>query len=74
MRATLEFNLPDDQIEFEYATNGSKWASLVWELDQHLRNKTKYASDDLPEEAFNALVELREYLHIQLGEQGLILT
>jgi len=74
MRATLEFNLPDDQIEFEYATNGSKWASLVWELDQYLRNKTKHAPDDYPEQVYNALFELREYLHIQLGEQGLILT
>lgn len=73
MKAILEFNLPDDQIEFDYATNGSKWASLVWDLDQHLRNTTKHTPDDFPQEKYDALIELREYLHNELREQGLIL-
>lgn len=71
MKAILEFNLPDDQIEFQYATDGSKWASLVWDLDQHLRSKIKYAPDDFPKEAYDTLVEFRQHLHNELEENGL---
>jgi len=46
MKAILEFNLPDDQQDFDLATSGLKFWSVLWDLDQSLRAKTKYASDD----------------------------
>jgi hypothetical protein len=62
MKAILEFNLPDDQDQFELATKGSNMYSVLWELDQSLRAKTKYASDDLPEDKYDAYEEIREEL------------
>jgi hypothetical protein len=46
MKAVLEFNLPDDQQDFDLAVSGMKFWSVLYDLDQSLRTKTKYASDD----------------------------
>ena len=62
MKAILEFNLPDDQDQFELANKGSNMYSVLWELDQSLRAKTKYAPDDLPEDKYDAYQEIREEL------------
>jgi hypothetical protein len=62
MKATLEFNLPDDQQDFDLATNGLKFWSVLWELDQSLRSKTKYAPDSLPQDKYDAYQEIREEL------------
>ncbi len=51
MKATIEFNLPEEQEEFEDATNGWKWGHAMWQLDQFLRTKVKYAPDDASEES-----------------------
>jgi hypothetical protein len=45
MKATLEFNLPEDHIEFELAVNGPKMHSVLWEMDQWLRQQYKYMPD-----------------------------
>ena len=62
MKATLEFNLPDDQDDFVLATNGLKFWSVLWELDQSLRSKTKYAPDSLPQDKYDAYQEIRDEL------------
>ena len=62
MKATLEFNLPDDQDDFVLATNGLKFWSVLWELDQSLRSKTKYAPDNLPQDKYDAYQEIRDEL------------
>lgn len=38
----LEFNLPEEQEEMQTAIDGSKWKSVVWEINNYLRNKIKY--------------------------------
>jgi len=62
MKAILEFNLPDDQQDFDLATKGLKFWNILWELDQSLRSKTKYAPDDLPQDKYDAYQEIREEL------------
>lgn len=71
MKATIEFHLPEDQESFDDAVNGWKWQMIVYDLDQHLRTKIKNAPDDMPQEVFEALIELREHLHQELRESGL---
>ena len=71
MEATLKFNLPDEQVEFNDAINGAKWQFIVYELDQWLRTNTKYAPDSQNGEYTNALVVAREQLHEYLNEEGL---
>lgn len=63
MKATLEFNLPDDEVEFELATKGGKTHHTLWEMDQWLRGKIKYAPDDINDDTYKAYEECREQLH-----------
>jgi len=62
MKAILEFNLPDDQQDFDLAINGMKFWSVLYDLDQSLRTKTKYAPDSLPQDKYDAYQEIREEL------------
>jgi hypothetical protein len=63
MKAVLEFDLPEDDQEFLLATSGTKFWSVLWELDQSLRGKTKYAPDDLPQDKYDAYQEIRDELY-----------
>jgi hypothetical protein len=62
MKAILEFNLPDDQQDFDLATKGMKFWSVLYDLDQYLRTKTKYAPDSLPQDKYDAYQEIRDEL------------
>ena len=73
MKAILEFNLPDDQQDFEMASNAMKFWSVLYELDQDLRAKTKYASDDLPQDKYDAYQEVREFLRELMSENNISL-
>ena len=63
MKAILEFNLPDDQQDYDLANNGLNFWRVLYEIDQELRAKTKYASDDLPKDKYDAYNEIRDMLH-----------
>ena len=71
MKAILEFNLPDDQQDFELATKGLKFWSVLWDLDQSLRSKTKYAPDSLPQDKYDAYQEIRDELRELMFENNL---
>ena len=42
MKAELKYNLPDENYEFSLATKAPQLAKVIFELDQLLRNKSKY--------------------------------
>jgi len=63
MKATLEFNLPEDNSEFELATNGLKMHSVLWEMDQWLRAQYKYMPDEeFTQDRYDVYLESREKL------------
>jgi len=71
MKATLEYNLPEDQIEFDFAINGSKWWKVCWDINQWLRQQYKYMPDEeYSEDRYNAYVEAREKLFELMQENG----
>ena len=74
MKSILKFNLPEDQVDFQDAINGSKWAHTVWKIDQELRSKTKYTPDTMSTETYEALISIREFLNEQMNEQGLLFS
>ena len=63
MKATLEFNLPEEREEFETSVNAYRYKSALWELDNYLRGKIKHAPDDMHDEFLNALKMVRNELH-----------
>ncbi len=71
MKAILEFNLPEDQIEFEFATNGSKWWKVCWGMEQWLRKQNKYMPDHLfNKDKDDAYFEVRQKLSEIMNENG----
>jgi len=52
MKAILEFNLPEEQCEFDSATKGSDAISCLCEIRELFRRRVKYAelSDDVYKE------------------------
>ena len=73
MKAIREFNLPDDQQEYELANKAFSLWHVLWELDQELRAKTKYAPDNLPHDKYDAYEEIREKLHELMNENNVSL-
>ena len=71
MKAILEFDLPDESIEFKDAIQGSNWKGVVWDLDQFLRNKLKHGHSF--QSADEALEAIREELLSILDAYGLLL-
>jgi hypothetical protein len=63
MKAILEFNLPDDQQDYDLANNGLNFWHVLWELDQELRANTKYAPDDMTDDDYDAYQKIRDKLH-----------
>ena len=62
MKAKLEFDLPEERVEFDVAVIGSNWSFVVWKLDQELRGKIKY-SEDITEEQREIYQEVRDKIH-----------
>lgn len=69
MKAVLEFDLPEEQDDFYTASNGWKYRSVIYDIDNFLRNKTKY--EELTEEQYNAYNEVRTELWNLINEHTL---
>ena len=59
MKATLEFNLPEDRDDFNYANNGFNYYMALVEMDQWLRSEYKYNDK---EELYEVREKLREII------------
>lgn len=42
-KATLSFNLPEEEQEFQWAQSGFEYLRTIEELDNYLRSKLKYS-------------------------------
>ena len=69
MKATLRFDLREDQHAFECAINGVKYFDMIDEFRQHLRSLEKY--QDLTEEQYEIVIKIREWLHTELLDAGI---
>lgn len=58
MKATIEFNLPEENEEFNNAINGVKYKIIVQDIMNNLRSKLKY--EELKEEEYDLYEKLRE--------------
>lgn len=74
MKATLEFNLPEDQNEFEMVNNASKTYSVIWDLQQWLRSQIKHATTTMSDDTYDTFEKCREKLNDLLIDNNLDLT
>jgi hypothetical protein len=60
MKAILEFNLPEDKQDFDFANNGINYYSALCEFDNWLRSEYKYNSN---EPMFEVRKKLNEFIN-----------
>jgi hypothetical protein len=58
MKATIEYNLPDDQFEFDNAVKSNKMWYALTEIKDELRTIWKY--EELKENQFEMVERIRE--------------
>lgn len=66
MKATLEFNIPEENSEFLHATNAGRYLSALCEFDERLRGLRKHGeektlAEDLIRAWFDAIENLDLY-------------
>ena len=66
MKATLEFNLPDDQYEYELANKGGAMYHVLWELKAELRSMLKYG--ELPDQQYEIVKKIQDFLMNSLDD------
>ena len=70
MKAILEFNLPEDQPEFNNAIKGGDWKHVCWQMDQYLRKRVKY-DEGLTEEQLEVYEDMRGEFWRMMKESNL---
>jgi len=63
MKATLTFDLPEDECSFRIAGTAMEWALTCFEIDQILRNYLKYGHE------FKTIDEALETVRTRLNEE-----
>ena len=65
-KVVFEFNLPDDQHDYEVMNQSSKMQSFLWDFSQQLRSWYKYHHDF--KDADDALDKIRDEFYRLLNE------
>lgn len=68
MLATLEFKLPEEQHEFDKAVKGMDAHCVLQAMDNFLREKIKYAGDDVSTDMLAAYGIVRDRLHEECSD------
>jgi predicted nucleotidyltransferase len=66
MKATLEFNLPEDQADFDLAIQGGNMYCALWDISQELRTLYKY--EELDEKEWAMVERIRDKFYEILDE------
>jgi hypothetical protein len=71
--ATLTFDLtdPDDLIEHKRCIKAIDVCLAIWDMDQYLRTKTKYESEGMSSEVYDAYDTMREKLREILEDRSI---
>ena len=66
MKATLEFNLPEEQGEHYCAIKGADMLNVLWELKAELRSMLKYG--ELPDKQYEIVEKIQDFLLSSLND------
>ena len=72
MKAIIEFNLPEEEIDHYQFINGKNAFYSLRDLDQHLRSEIKY-NDSLTEEQIGIYYKVSEKLHHIIRDRNISL-
>jgi hypothetical protein len=70
MKVMIEFNLPDEQIEYDMYNNTNKYFNVIWEFKQYMRNRLKYNEEHLNQDQYLLLDELSGVFNEMINDHG----
>ena len=70
-KVIIEFDLNEELNDFKLATNAKEIMAVLWDVDQELRTKVKYALDSTSQETVDALSSIRNFLRENMYERGI---
>jgi 2-methylcitrate dehydratase PrpD len=70
-KAIIKFDLNEESNDFKLAVNAKEIMSVLWEVDQELRNKIKYPSETTSQETIDALISIREFLRESMSDNNI---
>lgn len=70
MKVTIEFKLPDEQIEYDMHQNTNKYFNIIWEFKQNLRSRLKYNEEHLTENQYLLLAEIADTFNQLINDNG----
>jgi hypothetical protein len=73
-KVTIEYNFPEEKDEFDQTNNAAKYYAVLWDIDQYMRNKVKYASDGTPSLYREAIQMVRDEFWRLMHEYNLDLN
>ena len=65
-RATLEFELPEDQDDFTMATKGHHYWGCLWDLSQELRRLRKHG--ELTDDQYELVEDIIKFFYDIVGD------
>ena len=71
MKAILEFDLPEENDDFQAAINGHNYKSAIWDFDQLLSSEIKYK--ELSDDTYQAYKWCRDELRKILLQDNLFI-
>lgn len=72
MKAILEFDLPDEQYEFDRAVEGRRWQWFAHSLMEYIKKEKKW-NDDLTDEQYEMLERMEKKFWELIEEERLSL-
>lgn len=72
MKATIEFNLPEDQHEWDNAVKADAMFCVLWDVKQELRSLLKY--QEITSEQYDIVEKIQEFLIDNLNENEINLN
>jgi len=68
MKAIIEFDLPEEQFEFNRCNQAEKLGMVLWDIDGYLREQSKYHDNEQAGKIRDKLYEIMSSYNIDLDE------
>ena len=72
-KVIIEFDSLEEAEDLKSALDGYKWKLVAWEMQQYLRNKLKYADEDMSDETYEVLEKVQQEFNTIISENQLYL-
>tara|TARA_B100000287_G_scaffold21742_2_gene21448 strand:+ start:644 stop:868 length:225 start_codon:yes stop_codon:yes gene_type:complete len=69
VKAKLEFDLPEDEEQFNVASKAMDWALIAWDIEQQCRDWVKYDNHQF-KTIEEALQGVRDIINEAMAEKG----